>query len=56
MYFSSKAISKKDLINSYKQTIEINKSSINYWKGDEIKIKILNASIEKLKRYIKELK
>ena len=57
MNYSNKAISKKDLINNYKQTIEINKRSINYWteKGDEIRIKILRASIEKLKQYIIEL-
>lgn len=57
MNFSNKAICKKDLINEYKQTIEIYKRSINYWteKGDEIRIKSLRASIEKLKQYIIEL-
>ena len=61
MYFSSKAITKKDLINSYKQTIEIYKSSINHWiksndKSAELRIKNITLSIEKLKQYIKELK
>jgi hypothetical protein len=58
MNFSDKAITKKDLINSYKQTIEIKKSSINYWtnKGDERRVKIITASMEKLKQYIEELK
>ena len=58
MNFSDKAITKKDLINEYKQTIEIRKSAINYWtnKGDEKTVKIITASIEKLKQYIEELK
>jgi len=58
MNFSSKAITKKDLINEYKQTIEINKRSIDYWtnKGDERRVKLIMSSIEKLKQYIKELK
>lgn len=58
MDFSNKAISNQDLINEYKQTIEIKKSAINYWsnKGDERKVKIITASMEKLKQYIEELK
>jgi len=58
MNFSSKAITKKDLINEYKQTIEINKRSIDYWtnKGDERRVKLIMSSMEKLKQYIKELK
>ena len=58
MDYSSKAITKKDLINEYKQTIEINKRSIDYWtnKGDERRVKLIMSSMEKLKQYIKELK
>ena len=58
MNFSDKAISNEDLINMYKQTIEIKKRSIDYWidKGDETKVKILSSSIEKLKQYIEEIK
>ncbi len=58
MNYSSKAITKKDLINEYKQTIEINKRSIDYWtnKGDERRVKLIMSSMEKLKQYIKELK
>jgi len=58
MNFSDKAITKKDLINSYKQTIEIKKSSINYWadKGDEKRVKIITESMEQLKQYIEKLK
>lgn len=57
MDYSSKAITKKDLINEYKQTIEINKRSIDYWtnKGDERRVKLIMSSMEKLKQYIIEL-
>jgi hypothetical protein len=61
MYFSSKVITKEDLIKDYQQTIETYKRSIqkmieNPDKNSAKKIMMAEASIKKYQEYIKQTK
>ena len=61
MYFSSKVVTKEDLIKDYRQSIETYKRSIqkmieNPDENSDKKIMMAKASIKKYQQYIKQTK